>query len=49
MRLASFPLGSTAARLELTRAEYAAGVLIRGGIEGLGSVHAEIPASGVDG
>ncbi|PZF84760.1 fumarylacetoacetate hydrolase family protein [Jiangella anatolica] len=35
-------LGSTTARLRLTRAEYEAGVVVRGGIEGLGQVHAAI-------
>ncbi|SDT47591.1 fumarylacetoacetate hydrolase family protein [Jiangella sp. DSM 45060] len=38
-------LGSTAARLVLTRDEYEAGVVVRGGIEGLGEVYAEIAPS----
>ncbi len=38
-------LGSTAARLDLTRDEYEAGVVIRGGIEGLGDVTVTIPGT----
>ncbi|TDC54606.1 hypothetical protein E1212_02355 [Jiangella ureilytica] len=39
-------LGSTAARLVLTRDEYDAGVVVRGGIEGLGEIRADLVPHG---